>query len=303
MKKVVGIGASVLDTLISCGKYPVEDKKVGAEGINLVGGGPVGNALVVLSKLGTGAEIIGNFASDGDGRILLSDYEKYGVKTENVKIVKGTDAFRSYIILAKDSKTRTCIYDRGNVPDSVSGVNLKAIDTADVLHLDGNFMQCAIYGAEYARSKKVSVSLDAGGLYEGIEKLLPLVDFLIPSAEFALKFSGKENIIDAIGYFKLKYNCKVIVVTDGSNGGYCLTEEGRIEKYHGFKVGAVDTNGAGDTFHGAFLHYYLNGKGVAESCKYASAVSAYKCMNLGVRNFELNEKIVEEFIAKNVYAD
>ena len=301
MKKVVGIGASVLDTLISCDSYPIEDKKVGSDNISTVGGGPVGNAIIVLSKLGTKTEIIGNFSADKDGQFLLDDYAKYGVEIKNVSRINNTKAFTSYIILSKATKTRTCVYNRGNVPDSCQGINLKSIDDADVLHLDGNSLKCAIYGAKYARSKNIKVSLDAGGLYDGIEELLKLVDILIPSAEFALKISKKDNIIDAIKYLKKEYNSQVIAVTDGANGGYCLTEEGKIEKYNSIKIDAVDTNGAGDTFHGAFLHYYLKGYDVLTCCNFASAVSAYKCTKLGVRNFELNEKTIEDFIEKNVH--
>ena len=56
MKKVVGIGACVLDTLIECDKYPIEDRKVPASKVVKTGGGPVANALVVLAKLGIEAE-------------------------------------------------------------------------------------------------------------------------------------------------------------------------------------------------------------------------------------------------------
>ena len=58
MKKVVGLGACVLDTLINCDRFPIEDTKQKAQGIFLSGGGPVGNALVVMSKLGIETEVL-----------------------------------------------------------------------------------------------------------------------------------------------------------------------------------------------------------------------------------------------------
>ena len=86
MKKVVGLGACVLDTLINCETYPKEDTKQKANGIFLSGGGPVGNALVVLSKLGVNAEVIGGFGGDNAGKYLIEDFEKYGVSTKNATI-------------------------------------------------------------------------------------------------------------------------------------------------------------------------------------------------------------------------
>ena len=294
MKRIVGLGACVLDTLINCNKYPTEDTKQKAESIFLAGGGPVGNALVVISKLGVKAEVLGGFGSDNAGKYLLEDFAKYGVETKNAVIVDGATSFTSYIVLAEDKATRTCVFDRGTVKDDVSNVNFSALDNADIVHLDGNYLGCAIALAKYAKDKGVLVSLDAGGLYKDIDNLLPYVDVLIPSKEFALGFTGKTDVKDAINYLFENYKPKVLVVTDGSNGGYYY-ENGNILHYESVKVNAVDTNGAGDTFHGAFLVAYAKGKSVKDCCAYASKVAGFKCMHKGARTFELNEKIVEDF--------
>ena len=79
MSKVVGLGACVLDTLINCDSYPTEDTKKRAESVFLSGGGPVGNALVVISKLGVKAEVIGALADDNAGTYLIDDFKRYSV--------------------------------------------------------------------------------------------------------------------------------------------------------------------------------------------------------------------------------
>ena len=83
MKKIVGLGACVYDTLIECDLYPKEDTKKRAENIIVSGGGPVGNALVVASKLGASTYVIGSFADDDGGKYLLADFVKYGVMHRN----------------------------------------------------------------------------------------------------------------------------------------------------------------------------------------------------------------------------
>ena len=292
MKKVVGLGACVLDTLISCDSYPAEDKKQKAESIFLSGGGPVGNALVVISKLGVQAEIIGAFGSDNAGRYLLDDFKKYGVVVENATVIDGASSFTSYIVLAKDKASRTCVFDRGTVTDNPENVKLFAIDNADVLHLDGNYLECAITAAKYAKEKGVKVSLDAGGLYAGIERLLPYVDILISSAEFALGLTKETTIEAAMCTLNAKYNPEILVVTDGSNGGYYYAK-GQVIHYDSVKVKAVDTNGAGDTFHGAFVAAYCNGKTIKDCCDYASKVAAYKCTQIGARTYPLSKVIAD----------
>lgn len=285
MKKVVGLGACVLDTLINCDTYPKEDSKQKAESVFLSGGGPVGNALVVMSKLGIKAEVIGGFGGDNAGAYLLGDFQKYGVGVENVTVLQDKTSFTSYIVLAEDKATRTCVFDRGSVPDEPKNVALSALDEADVLHLDGNYLECAITAAKYAKEKGVKVSLDAGGLYAGIERLLPYVDILIPSAEFALGLTKKTTIEATMYELNEKYAPEILVVTDGSNGGY-YWENDKAVHYDSVKVKAVDTNGAGDTFHGAFVTAYCRGKNVTEACRFASNVAGFKCANKGLRNLD-----------------
>ena len=62
----------------------------------------------------------------------------------------------------------------------------------------------------------------------------------------------------------------------------------------GEKVKAVDTNGAGDTFHGAFLVAFCEGKSIKDCCTFASKVAAYKCTKHGVRTFDLNRQLVDK---------
>ncbi len=292
MKKVVGLGACVLDTLINCDKYPQEDTKQKAESIFLSGGGPVGNALVVISKLGVQAEVVGGFGGDSAGEYLLNDFQKYGVGVENATVLKDKTSFTSYIVLAEDKATRTCVFDRGSVPDDPSNIQFSAIDDATVLHLDGNYLKCALSAAKYAKNKGVKVSLDAGGLYPNIETLLPLVDILIPSAEFAKGLTGKATIPEAMTELWKRYKPEILVVTDGSNGGYYY-QNGEAVHYDSVKVKAVDTNGAGDTFHGAFVVAYCEGMSVQKCCEFASKVAAYKCTYKGARTYPLNREMIK----------
>lgn len=287
MKKVVGLGACVLDTLIHCDKYPIEDTKQEAESIYLAGGGPVGNALVVMSKLGVQTEVIGSFGGDNAGAYLLDDFKKYGVYADNATVLKGKTSFTSYIVLADDKATRTCVFDRGSVPDEPKYLKLSAIDDAKVLHLDGNYLECAIVAAKYAKEKGVKVSLDAGGLYKGIERLLPYVDILIPSAEFALGLTRETEIKKAMSALNEKYSPEILVVTDGGNGGY-YWQNGKAVHYDSVKVNAVDTNGAGDTFHGAFIAAYCQAKTICECCEFASRAAAFKCAHKGLRTLDFS---------------
>lgn len=69
-----------------------------------------------------------------------------------------------------------------------------------------------------------------------------------------------------------------------------------IRHYNSVQITPIDTNGAGDTFHGAFLAAYAEGMTVDEACRLASAVAAYKCTHVGAREYELNMEIAKKLI-------
>lgn len=282
MKSVVGLGACVLDTLIECEKYPDEDIKSKAGKIVKTGGGPVSNALVTMSGLGIRSVFLGALPDNEDGRFLRDELIRYGVDVSDVKLIEGKHAFTSYILLSKASGSRTCVFERGDIPDDPGIPDFSAIDCADMLHLDGNFLNCALKAAELAKKKGVKVSLDAGSVYDGMEKLLPYIDILIASEKFALEFTGETSVKAAVTALHDRYNPEILAVTQGKKGGKYF-EDGIIKDYAGYAVDCHDSNGAGDAFHGAFLAAFLSGCKIGEACRFASAFAAIKCTKIGMR--------------------
>lgn len=283
MIEIVGIGANVFDTLFAIEKYPREDTKMRADSVKQSGGGPCATGLVAAAKLGAKCAFIGNMTDDSAGRFLKEDFEKYGVDTNCVKIKRGYDTFRSCIWLAGDSASRTCVFFKGNIPPTEIDENAaKTVENAKILMVDGNDMDAAIKGAETAKRSGTKVLYDAGGLYENVEKLLPYADILIPSEEFALGHTGENDAEKAAKALFEKYSPEIVVITQGKKGGI-IYDGSSFEKYPAFLVDAVDSNGSGDVFHGAFAFAVTKGMDYKKACVFSSAVSALKCTRIGAR--------------------
>ena len=283
MAKIVGIGANVFDTLYSVDTYPTEDTKMRANAVKASGGGPCATGLVAASKLGESCAFIGNSTDDNGAKFLKEDFEKYGVDTGYIKVLPGYDTFCSCIWLAKETTSRTCVFFRGNVPPTEIDASCeKAIADAQVLMVDGNDMAAAIQGAKIARKNGTKVLYDAGGLYEGVENLLPYADILIPSEEFALGHTKAQTAEDAARILYERYSPEVVVITQGKNGGIIFDGK-KTEKYPAFLVDAVDSNGSGDVFHGAFAFAITRKMSYNKACVFSSAVSALKCTKVGAR--------------------
>lgn len=283
MNKIVGIGANVFDTLYTVEKYPTEDTKMRADGVKASGGGPCATGLVAASKLGASCAFIGNLSDDNGGKFLKADFEKYGVDTGYIKIKPGYDTFCSCIWLARETASRTCVFSRGNVPPTqIDSEAKKAIADAQVLMVDGNDMDAAVEGAKIANENGTKVLYDAGGLYEGVEKLLPYADILIPSEEFAHGHTKAETAIDAAKILFEKYSPEIVVITQGKKGGI-IYDGTTADSYPAFLVDAVDSNGSGDVFHGSFAFAITNNMDYKKACVFSSAVSALKCTKVGAR--------------------
>jgi sugar/nucleoside kinase (ribokinase family) len=299
--KIVGVGACVMDTLISLPRYPAEDTKLRAYGSRPAGGGPVATGLVAASKLGVDAAYIGVLSDDGGGRFLIKDFEKYGTDTSLIRIRAGYRSFTSTIWLSEQSATRTCVFDKGNLPPlELDSEQAEAIRCARVLMVDGNELRGAVEAAKVARAAGVKVLYDCGGLYDGIEELLELTDVCIPSEEFALGHTGADTAEDAAKILFERYRPEVVVITQGVAGGIIYDGE-RVRRYPAFTVAAKDTNGSGDVFHGAFAAGICFGYAYEKCCYFASGVSAIKCTGVGARESVPELGTVKEFLKEYGY--
>ncbi|MBO5305682.1 MAG: hypothetical protein J6B12_02855 [Clostridia bacterium] len=301
MSKIVGIGANVFDTLYQIPSYPTEDTKMRALSSKVAGGGPVATGLVAASKLGVSASYIGVLSDDSGGKYLKSDFEKYGVGTELTEVKSGYRSFASVLWLCADTATRTCVFDKGDLPPlTLNEAQREAIRKADVLMVDGNEMEAALEAAKIARESGTKVLYDCGGLYSGVEKLLALTDIMIPSEEFAIAHTGESNAEDAAKKLYKTYSPDFVVVTQGKRGGI-LYDGKDITAYPIFPANVVDSNGSGDVFHGAFAAGTVRGFDPLKCCYFSSAVSAMKCMGVGARESVPSFESVRNYMKENGY--
>lgn len=283
MMDVVGIGSAVFDILMTAEGFPREDTKMQGKETKLQCGGPCATALVAASKLGVSSGYIGTLGDDMYGSYVMAGLKKYGVNTDYIRHIPGKQSFHSFVLLNLTNASRTCIWNRGTVtPPVPEDVDLEVLKNAKFLHLDGHQIDCAIYAAEKAHEYGVTVSLDAGGVYPGIQQLLPLVDVLIPSEEFALKVTGAVTAEEAAAILQQRYHPETLIITQGVRGGFWW-KDGAPVRYPAFPVDAVDSNGAGDTFHGAFVAARVKGMEIYDAAVFASATSAVKCTRFGAQ--------------------
>ena len=283
MTQVVGIGSALFDILMTADCFPKEDTKLQGRDTKVQCGGPCATALVAMCKLGVQSEYMGTLGDDMYGSFILGEFRKYGVACDRVRRVQNTQSFHSFVLLNLSNTSRTCIWSKGTVPaPQSSDIDLQTLKNAKYLHLDGHQLDTAIFAAQKAHEYGVKVSHDAGGTYPGIERLLPYDDVLIPSEEFSLKITQSADAREAAKKLDAQYHPETLIITQGSRGGF-IWQDGKELRYPVYPVQAVDSNGAGDTFHGAFVAARIRGMDVYDAACFASATSALKCTRFGAQ--------------------
>ena len=296
MKKAdfAGLGFCSNDFLALLPEIPMDHKVQILEHL-VQGGGPAATATVAAARLGVSAAFIGMTGDDEPGKWIVRDFESEKVSTEAMMIRKGHTSAIAYCWIDAPTGKRSVAWTRGNLPElKAEEVNLDLVRQAKILHLDGHNPAAALAAAKAAHEKNIPVLLDAGTLRDGVRELLPFVTILIASELFARQYSGEDDLKKAI--FKLaEVGAEVTGVTMGKEGSMTL-DNGKILHCPAFRIDPVDTTGAGDVYHAGFGVRYLETHDLMDCMRFASAVSAIKCLKLGGRAGIPTRAQVDEFL-------
>ena len=285
---IVGLGMATLDVLMRLDEMPTWEATGGLADFGLDGGGPVATACVAAARLGARVGYVGTRGNDIVGELKTRFLAEYGVDLSRLVALDGPE---SQVV---------CVYVHEGTGERVfsglrrfceAGLTVADLDrdylaSARFLHLDGFYGDCALQAAKWVREAGGQVCLDLGrtegrGVSPETEELLANVDLLICGSGVCRSLTGEEDVTVA-GPQALAFGPQVVVETRGEEGSFTFTAE---EQFHtpAFEVEVLDTTGAGDVFHGAYLVGLLQGWEARLTAQFATAVSALKCSHLGGR--------------------
>ena len=296
--QVVGLGQACLDYLGRLEVYPEEDDKRELIDLHIQCGGPASTALVTLSRLGIKTSFLGSISDDPFGIEIVKGLKQEKVDFTFLKIVPGHTSQFAFIAISKNGGNRTIFWHRGTAPHLKKGdVDLTPFSNAKILHIDGLMIEGSQEAAKQARSRGLKVVMDAGTMRDGSLELVSMVDVLIASERFAKSLAG-EATSPEIALEKLhKLGPEVVILTIGSRGSIGISGD-QIHFQKAFPVDVVDTTGAGDVYHGAYIYGMLQGWDVPECMRFASVASAIKCHEIGARKGIASLEKVKEFMSK-----
>ena len=253
---IVGIGASTLDRFIVVDHYPTGREVQQVVSSTTDGGGPVATALAVAGKYGACTAMIDSIGDDMVGRHILDDFEKYNVNTNAIQVERGAKSGVATILVKQSTGERAVFFERSTAtePDFLE-VHKQLIEDAYILHINGRHRQLMRSAMAVAKEAGTIISLDGGAQRydEDMKAITEDSHIVIVARDYAEKYTGATNLEDACRIIHDR-GALIAGVTDGANGSYFVWPDGTAYRCEPFpQKSIVDTTGAGDSFHGAFL--------------------------------------------------
>jgi sugar/nucleoside kinase (ribokinase family) len=270
------VGQTYIDVTFLTDRMPTGDEKHVASAYAISFGGNAVTAAFCCAKLGLVPELIATVADDWLGRMFLDMAAKYGIPVHPRKVGTSSLSF----IMPKDGK-RAIVRCRDD--DYLAPFAQLSLSGCRAIHLDGHQPDAAIHYAKAGREAGILTSLDGGGLRPNTHDLLAYIDVAIVSERLCeqMEFAPGEML----DYLKSR-GCRIGGVTLGERGLVWYDETGLVQTLAALAMPpgrVLDTNGAGDVFHGAYVYSWLSdpAQNWRKHFRFARAASAYKVQRLG----------------------
>ncbi len=279
---VVGVGINATDTIIRLPHFPKPDSKVELLSAEVKPGGQVASAMIACRKWGLSARYVGKIGDDAAGQLHVDEMKRDGVDAHWI-VVRGSMSQSSYILVEEPSGERTVLWKRdSSIALRPEDLKREWISGARALLVDGHDTDASAQAAKWAREERIQVVGDFDNRYPRVEALLDFVDFAIASKDFPERLTGEKNLLKSLPKISRRFKCRLTAATLGCLG--VLAWDGkRFFQCPGYRVRAIDTTGAGDIFHGAFLYALTRGWQVEGMLEFSCAAAALNCTAAGAR--------------------
>lgn len=279
-------------------KFPDAGSKVQASQFLITIGGQSGNAAVAVARLGARTRYAGPLGDRHDevANRVVASLEREGIDCSQAVRVPG--GISSVSIIMVDAAGEKMIATRrgqglsGIEPDDTA----RALADIDAVLLDNRYPDFAMPIAREAIARGIPRVLDFDYGAPADDPLFLACSHVIASAEAVRDSTGVKDLGPALKKLGASYK-GFLAVTDGADGIFWLAD-GEVRHMAAFKVDAIDTLGAGDTFHGAFTLRLVETADVVECMRFAAAAAAIKCTRFGGLMGAASRTEVEAFLKR-----
>ncbi len=270
-------GIAALDFVYHLDEFPTGGEKYRARDVSVVGGGCAANAAVAVARLGGQADLAARVGRDQVGDMILAELRAEGVNLDNVHRGETARSSFSSIYVTRDGERQIVNFRDETLTGPPHFHDLPG--ACDIALADTRWIAGARQTIRLALARGIPVVIDA----EAPVRLQDIAGatHIAFSRPGLLAVSGMNDIAGALR--QVAGACSAwVCVTDGAAGVHFM-EGDALRTIPAPTVEAVDTLGAGDTWHGAFALRLAEGADKFEAMRFANTAAALKCTRPGGR--------------------
>lgn len=297
MKKMVVVGSINMDIVSSMYEFPKSGQTIQGKAFGTYPGGKGANQAVAAGKLGADVVFLGKVGDDSYGKLALEALKSANVNTEHIETVQNTNTGVAVIHVNELGDNYIVIQDGANGLVDIPYVKRKSavLEQCDIVLLQLEIpLETVEWVAAYCKQKGITVVLDPVPARPLDKRFLSSIDYITPN-EGEIKVITQEQNVDLGAQKLLADGVKYVVNKIGDKG--CRLIDGDHKLYvEGFRVEAVDTTAAGDSFNAGLAVALLKGLNDQEVLEYANAVGAIAVTGMGAQSAMPTEQQVNELI-------
>jgi len=279
------LGGSSVDLILEMARIPQPDEKVLASFSGMQAGGLVANTACASSRLGLSSAWAGVVGDDEGGRLVLSEFKRFGVDASLVQILPGARSDFCVIMLDSSRERTILVVETTRGMPELDQTLFDRLSKARLVYLtpqkEATFS--VIESVVHAGGGQVAIDVEAGNALSLAELDYCILhsDIIFTNRSALRRIAGDQRL--EVGAAKcLDKGASLVVATLGAAGAAAFS---RAESCFrpGYAVSIVDTTGAGDSFHAAFLFGMLSGLKLDETLIFSNAAAALSVQKLGAR--------------------
>lgn len=274
------VGSLNMDLVIQGDRIPRPGETVMGKSFKQIPGGKGANQAAAAAKLGASVNMIGCIGKDSMGSLLKESLKKDGVHVEN--IIEKEDFATGVASIVVDEKGNNSIAvapgaNYGLTVEDIQGLR-SVITSSDLLLVQlETTLDTVRESLKIAKSAGKMTILNPAPARRLDKEILKNTDILTPNeTELELLSGLKTDTIENIkiaGEKLMKEGVKELVVTLGSNGCMHISKDS-VKHYKAYRVKAIDTTAAGDSFNAGIAVYLSMGRSMEEAIGFAMKVGA-----------------------------
>ncbi|MDR6402238.1 ribokinase [Enterobacter ludwigii] len=301
---LVVLGSINADHILNLESFPTPGETVTGNQYQVAFGGKGANQAVAAGRSGAKIAFIACTGDDDTGERVRKQLASDNIDIAPVSVVEGESTGVALIFVNAEGENVIGIHAGANAALTTERVNAQR---EIIAHAEALLMQLespvesVLAAAEIAHQNHTTVVLNPAPARVLSDELLVLVDIITPNETEAEKLTGVrvENDDDAARAAKVLHDKGIgtVIITLGSRGVWAsVNGEGR--RVPGFKVKAIDTIAAGDTFNGALVTALLEGKRMDDAIRFAHAAAAIAVTRKGAQPSVPWRKEIDEFLSQ-----